>query len=137
MIPLLVSVVVTIVVSLVISLLVIKFGRPRGSLLSHHPHRCHCQDELSMKSQELRSLFLEWLRDGKLSPFCRQCSHFLQTSEPRMVSQPIVYPCDSPTMPLKFTESYRSSTVCNECFYTTAGTPSNFHPCGKETLNHV
>ena len=44
MIPLLVSAVVALVVSLVVSLLTIKFSRPRGSLLSHHPYRRHCQD---------------------------------------------------------------------------------------------
>ena len=42
--PLLVSAVVALVVALVVSLLTIKFSRPRGSLLSHHPYRRHCQD---------------------------------------------------------------------------------------------
>lgn len=44
MIPLLVSAVVALVVSIVVSRLTIKFSRTKGSLLSHHPYRRHCQD---------------------------------------------------------------------------------------------
>lgn len=44
MIPLLVTVVVSLVVSIVVSRLTIKFSRTKGSLLSHHPYRRHCQD---------------------------------------------------------------------------------------------
>lgn len=74
----------------------------------------------------MRMLFEEWMREGKISPYCQSCTHFLARTEPRTVKQPEVYPSDALIYTGKFVNTYTSTPICNECFYHDDGTPSHY-----------
>ena len=75
----------------------------------------------------MRMLLQEWLLKGEISPYCQNCAHFLAQAEPRIVKQPLIYPSDCITINrVRFVDTFKSTPVCNECFYHDDGTPSNF-----------
>ena len=83
----------------------------------------------------MKTLMEEFLRTGAISPYCKDCIHFLAGKEPRTVMTPerlwhSSYPLKTP--PVKFVPTYKSTPVCNECFYHNDGTPSNFTKRGVE-----
>ena len=83
----------------------------------------------------MKMLLQEWLLKGAISPYCKSCIHFLAGNEPRTVMVPEAagyssFPLKTP--PVKFVPTYKSTPVCNDCFYHSDGTPSNFAKRGVE-----